>query len=90
MSDVGPISQSHAAAAAKSSRFSRTAQQAALPQRPTDSIELSDHARLLSKISQLPEIRQDLVDRVRSEIESGSYNAEAKIDTVIERLAEDL
>lgn len=90
MTDVGPVSQSRAAAASQTGRYNRSANQASSPQRAADRIELSDHAQLLSKLSQLPEVRQDLIDSVRAQIEDGTYDSDEKIDTAIERLAEDL
>jgi len=34
-------------------------------------------------------VRQDLIDRVRSEIESGTYETEARLDGAIDRLLGD-
>jgi negative regulator of flagellin synthesis FlgM len=55
-----------------------------------DRVELSDHARLLEQIRRLPEIRSDLVDRVRGEIAAGTYETPAKLDVAVERLAQDI
>ena len=35
-------------------------------------------------------VRQDLIDRVRTEIESGSYETEARFDRAITRMLGDL
>jgi negative regulator of flagellin synthesis FlgM len=56
----------------------------------TDTVEISDLASLRAKYSQLPEIRQDLVDQVRNEIASGTYETPEKLDQAIESLIEDL
>lgn len=59
-------------------------------ERPSDRVELSDRARYLSKLSSLPEVRQDLVDRIRNEIASGQYETPEKLDQAISGLLDDL
>ena len=56
----------------------------------TDTVEISELAALRSKYAQLPEIRQELVNRVRLEIASGKYETQEKLDQAIESLMEDL
>lgn len=58
--------------------------------RPSDRVELSDRARLLSKLSQLPAVRQDLVDQVRRQIEAGEYDTPGRLDGALDGLADDL
>ncbi len=48
-----------------------------------DAVELSSAAR--QRLEQTP-IRRDLVERVREEIEAGTYLTEDKIDAVVDRL----
>ena len=48
--------------------------------RASDRVELSDHARLLDRLRLLPDIRQDLVDRVRSEIDADTYDTPEQLD----------
>lgn len=59
-----------------------------------DALELSEQAQLvsnlLSKMNELPEVRQDLIDRVRGEIAADVYESEAKLDAAIESLVQDL
>jgi hypothetical protein len=55
-----------------------------------DKVELSLKAQLLSKLAELPDIRQDLVDRVQSEIQAGGYDTPEKIDALIDELTLDL
>lgn len=59
-------------------------------ERPSDRVDISDRARLLSKLASLPEIRADLVDRVRREIADGTYETADRLDQAIQNLAEDL
>jgi anti-sigma28 factor (negative regulator of flagellin synthesis) len=49
-------------------------------------VEVSDLAIHLSKLKSLPDIRQDLVDRVKSEITSGTYETPDKIEWAIEQV----
>ncbi len=55
-----------------------------------DRVEVSDMARYLSKLRETPGVRQELVDRVRAEIENGAYESPEKIEKVIDELVEDL
>jgi flagellar biosynthesis anti-sigma factor FlgM len=53
-----------------------------------DRIELSDHARLLDRLRQMPDVRQDRVDRIRAAIARGGYDNDARLNSAIERLIE--
>ena len=57
---------------------------------PTDQVQISLEARLKSLLEKVPDVRQDLIDRVRSEIEAGTYETDEKVDVAINRLLEDL
>lgn len=56
---------------------------------PVDQVQLSDHARWLDRLHDLP-IRSDLVARIKSEIESGAYDIDARLDHAAKAIAEDL
>lgn len=58
--------------------------------RPSDRVELSDRARLLSKLIGLPDVRTDLVERVRSEIAAGTYETPERLEGALAGLIEDL
>ena len=60
---------------------------AKLVARGSDRAEFSDAAQLLSRV---PDVRQDLIDRVKGEIDRGTYETDEKIDKAIESLLEDL
>ncbi len=55
-----------------------------------DMVEFSELATLRSKYDSLPEIRSELVSRVRTEIANGTYETEDKFDQAVESLFEDL
>lgn len=68
-------------------------QLSAAPARPgdrgRDRIELSDVARYLSQLQAVPEIRRDLVDRVRAEIAAGNYDTPERVDEAMRRAAQE-
>jgi flagellar biosynthesis anti-sigma factor FlgM len=59
-------------------------------QRGSDEVQFSDSARLLSKLRELPDIRQDKIDQVRQAIDDGTYDTDDKVDAMLEALMEDL
>jgi anti-sigma28 factor (negative regulator of flagellin synthesis) len=58
--------------------------------RGDDQVEVSSLARSLSRLTSDEPVRQDLIDRVRSEIESGSYETPEKIDGAVDGLLREL
>ena len=68
----------------------------AQPDAPPDStpieeeVETSDAARLLERLRQLPDIRQDRVDAIRAKIAEGSYETKEKLDVAVERLLDEI
>ncbi len=89
MSDIAPIGRPGAPAPDRLSRLSRLGT-IAPPPRGGDTVELSTTAQVLSKLAELPAVRQDLVERVRAEIANGTYDTPDKIDALLDRLAKDL
>ncbi|XAL97932.1 flagellar biosynthesis anti-sigma factor FlgM [Phycisphaeraceae bacterium D3-23] len=90
MSDISPIhrpSPTTLDAVAKTARPDTPAKASA---RKDDRVELSNHARLLSKLNELPDIREGLVESVKAEIEAGRYETDERIEAAIEALVEDL
>lgn len=60
------------------------------PMRGQDEVEVSELAMYLSKLRELPTVRQDLVDRVKGEIAGGSYLTPDKLDAALAELAREL
>jgi negative regulator of flagellin synthesis FlgM len=91
MSDISPIGRPDPASIQEHRRQQQPQQAAQQPsqQRSGDQVQLTDHARLLSQLRELPE-RQELVDRVRSELAGGTYETDAKLDQALDEMAEDL
>ena len=90
MSDIAPLGRPSAAGYASHSVSSRPTATNAAPTRGSDRVELSRTAQLLSKISDLPDVRQDVIDRVRAEIEAGTYETPERLDKAAEALAQEL
>jgi negative regulator of flagellin synthesis FlgM len=55
-----------------------------------DTVEVSAAAQLLAKLAALPDVRQELIDRVQSEIAAGTYETDEKLNLAVEALLEDL
>ena len=55
-----------------------------------DVVEISTVARLASEIQDLPEIRADLVQRVKEEIAAGNYETPKRVEIAVERLMDEL
>jgi len=55
----------------------------------TDQVELSDHSRYLNQL-RTQDIRQDAVQGVRAQIDTGAYLTDARIDGSLDELALDL
>ena len=55
-----------------------------------DSVQISEIARLKAKLAAVPEVRQELVERVRAEIEAGSYDTIDKVTSAAEKLLAEL
>lgn len=88
MSDINPIGNSHAAHNRISADrpASPNGKANASHNRAPDTLEVSTNARLLSLLDQLPDVRQDLVDRVKGEIDSGVYDEDRKLDTALDAM----
>jgi negative regulator of flagellin synthesis FlgM len=54
-----------------------------------DVIEISTVAKLAAQVHTVPEVRVDLVARVRSEIESGTYETQERIDLTVDRIMDE-
>jgi len=56
----------------------------------TDVVEISTVARLAAQIAELPEVRTELVERVKAEIAAGTYETPERIEIALTRLMEEL
>jgi negative regulator of flagellin synthesis FlgM len=55
-----------------------------------DQLDISHEAELASKLSEIPEVRMDRVAAIRSQIEAGVYDTDAKLDIAVQRLLDEI
>jgi hypothetical protein len=53
-------------------------------------LDISEAAQLISQAHDVPDIRADLVARVRSQIESGTYETAERYDVAVDRLLDEI
>jgi len=82
---VSPAARARETAATQPSHPESTA-----AARGSDRAEFSEVSRFLSQLAALPDVRQDLVDRVRSEIADGTYESDDKVKAALDGLLDDL
>lgn len=91
MSDISPINRPSLASLTPAAKNGRSQpQQASAPTRQSDQVEFSTASRLLSRLSELPDVRTDLISRIRNEIAAGTYETDDKINAAIDNLVSDL
>ncbi len=90
MSEVSPIHRPVAPTLEPHARSARTQTHSDTTTRGEDQVELSNTAQLLSKIADLPDVRQNLVDRVKASIADGTYESDDKTDAAIDSLLDDI
>lgn len=54
-----------------------------------DRVEISDMARLLAKMRDMPAVRQDRIDHVRSAIDRGLYDTDDRLNVALDQLIEE-
>jgi anti-sigma28 factor (negative regulator of flagellin synthesis) len=57
---------------------------------PSDQLDISSAGQMLDAIRDLPEIRHDRVEALRTAIAEGSYETADKLDGAIERLLDEI
>jgi anti-sigma28 factor (negative regulator of flagellin synthesis) len=55
-----------------------------------DLVDFSEHAQMLEKVRQLPEVRQERIDSIKDAIANDTYLSDAKINTAFERLIDEV
>lgn len=55
-----------------------------------DEVQISELGQLLGKVHELPDIRADLVAKIRAEIAAGTYETEEKLKIAIDRLLDEI
>jgi len=55
-----------------------------------DELQISDAGRLLERIHEMPEVRQDRVAQIRAQIANGTYETPEKLEIALERLLDEI
>jgi len=55
-----------------------------------DELEISDAGRLVDKVGDVPEIRQDRVNDIRARIAAGTYETDEKLEIAVGRLLDEI
>jgi anti-sigma28 factor (negative regulator of flagellin synthesis) len=55
-----------------------------------DHVTFSEHAQMLEKVRQLPEVRQERIDAVKDAIANDTYMSDVKINTAFDRLIDEV
>ncbi len=56
----------------------------------SDSVEISDHARFLAKLRDVPPVRREKIEALRALIASGKYETPERIAGAVTKLLEEL
>lgn len=70
----------------------KPAQPTSRPEAPqiADEVDISEAARLVEQVQQMPEMRGDRVEAVRRQIAEGTYETRDKLNVAIERLLDEI
>jgi negative regulator of flagellin synthesis FlgM len=70
----------------------RSAQATERPEAPqiADEVDISEAARHMEQVRQLPDIREDRVEAVRRQIAAGTYETSDKLSAAIDRLLDEI
>ena len=93
MMNIGPINSVNAAQSIKptsAGRATSAAQSTSSTTQPADTVEISLQAKVASTLANVPPIRADLVARVKSEIQAGTYETPEKLDAALDGLMKEL
>jgi hypothetical protein len=55
-----------------------------------DGVTISEHARLLSAVSQLPDLRQEQLQRLKDMVKSGNFETQERLKKTIEGIMAEL
>lgn len=90
MTDIAPIGRSQPTSLGAVSRNGRAATTPEIPPRGPDRVEVSSVARYLARLQEMPQVRTELIERVREEIAAGHYESPEKIAAAVDNMIEDL
>ncbi|MCW5754877.1 MAG: flagellar biosynthesis anti-sigma factor FlgM [Phycisphaeraceae bacterium] len=92
MSDIAPLSSTAASRLGPTGRITDR-EPADTPQRIArgeDRVDLSDVARYLQRTSEVPPMREELVNRIRQDIAAGTYDTADRLDQALDAMIDHL
>jgi negative regulator of flagellin synthesis FlgM len=86
------LSQVHGPQSISPPHAARPTEPTARPESPqiADEVDISEAARLAEQIRQMPEMREDRIDSVRSQIAEGTYETPDKLSVALDRLLDEI
>jgi hypothetical protein len=101
MADISSISGAaarayHASASTRAHQASSVAgrmaraSQSSMTTRENDLFEISDAAHYLAKLKSMPDVRQDVVDRVKRQINNGEIDTPEKLEHALDEMISDI
>jgi negative regulator of flagellin synthesis FlgM len=90
MSNVSGINSTQSPRPIQPASTPKTAGPIASTSQTSDTVEISQQARVAAKLASLPEVRSDLVSRVKGEIQAGTYDTQDKLNTAIDRMLNEM
>jgi negative regulator of flagellin synthesis FlgM len=87
----GP-SQMHGPQSISAPHAARASQPMNRPAAPqiTDEVDISEAARLVEQVQQMPEMREDRIEAVRRQIAEGTYETHERLDVAVQRLLDEI
>ena len=82
--------QIHGPQSNKAPQRLQPAQADAVDNTPLDHVDISAEADFVSQVHDLPDIRADRVADIRTQIESGVYETDEKLDVAVSRLLDEI
>ncbi|MEM6333446.1 MAG: flagellar biosynthesis anti-sigma factor FlgM [Planctomycetota bacterium] len=86
MTDIAPLGRSLATASLAPSKANGTPVAKPAAERGADQAQVSDQARFLAKLAELPPVREDVVGRVKTELQNGAYETPERLDAAVDAL----
>ncbi len=86
VSPVGDVQLGRVDAESRVARDRTASLSIARSDRASDRVDVSPVARYLSRLNDLPEIRESLVARIRGQIDSGAYETPERLGAAIDQL----
>ena len=90
MSNVSSINPTEGPRPIQPASTPKTAAPVAATPQASDTVEISQQARIAAKLAALPDVRADLIASVKAQIEAGTYDTQEKLDIAIDRMLNEL